>query len=381
MSKKGSCSICGLPKPLSKRLFWDNRGRIFTMLGPRSQVFFMDTRELELIVSHAIATAGLILESRIREERRKFTRQRILSQTRGGGGSLARNRLFRKQAIRVILEEAALYGMGNLSIDEMVPGKEIKLNISHPYHPNLLAGDLLGLWEGFFEVKAQYSLEKIGTHEFFLHIESLDKSKYKTVVQREQKEENPGKRDKAIERCRKCKLPIALRELRWDAEHGTIYHPGENRYYTLMEKAGFANIHRAIKEHLSDDFKETISKAFLESLNGDFAAQKSEDEPYENLFGSFCMLGWGRVKEVKRRPFLEEITIAEAIFPSLIETKLSAFFQRIEGEPASSEIQKNQNNDITITIGPRLSEYSMHTGNLRNQFPALLNYPSSFLPF
>ncbi len=381
MKEKGSCSICGLPRALSKRLFWDNRGRIFTRLDPQSQVFFMDTRELELIISHATATAGLIVETRIREERRKFTRQRILGQIHAGGGSLARNRIFRKQAIRVLLEEASLYGMGHITIDTLAAGKELRLKISHPYHPNMLAGDLLGLWEGFFEVKAQYSLEKLGPHEFVLHIESLDKSKYKTGALREHKEEKPGKRDKTMERCKKCKLPVALRGLKWDAQNGTIYNPENNRYYTLMEISGFTNIHRVIKEHLSDDFQATISKAFLESLKEDMAPREKKDGSYEELFASLSLLGWGKIKEVKRRPFLDEIAIADAIFPSLIENKLDAYYQYLEGEPASCFIKRPQNNEVTIMLGPSLSEYSMHIGNLRNQFPSLLHYPSSFMPF
>jgi hypothetical protein len=364
---------------LSKRLVWTREGNIFTRHSPCSQVFFVGHRELELLVDCAEEKVGGVLRSRLRESRRHYTRNRVLSQMEGVRGAVAQSRVFSKQTLRAVVEEASLYGMGNLEVNESRPGASLKARIAHPYQIDLLVGDLLGLWEGLNGVKAQYALEKVGPQDYRFEVEGMDKVKHKFSSWRAYVEAKPGKKNKAIQSCKKCKLPAALGALQWDEGKGIIYDPEENRYLVLMEVAGFHAVLQELKGHLGGDFREVVARALYESIQTSSSRDKHQD--YALVLEGFPLYGWGRQDGVARRPFVDEIRILCPASSELVEGRLSAVYRLREKEPPEITSTKEGEGAIAVRLGPELLEYSMHIGNMRQHYPFLANYPLSFFPF
>lgn len=380
MKKKEACASCGLPRRLKDNLVWTVDGNIFTRFKPEREVLLLDHRELGLLVDHAVSRGGEELKTRLRETRRRYSRNRTLEQMEGMGSGMLNGRVYRKKAVLSVLSEAALYGLGRLTVNEMKPPETLELDISHPYHPDLLAADLAGFWEGFFGVRADYELEQKEPHAWTLRLKGAEDKKYHQPERKPIPENTAGKKDKELERCDKCGLPAALGNLMWDAEKGTIFEPTGNRYLAMLEVAGLQALAGEMSNHLTTEYQAALRSAFLESLSRN-GKPVSLQVLCREMLDPWPVLGWGKVTGIKLRPFLGEVSMSCPSLPSFIEQKIAACWQLAENEAVSSLGSKLNDNGFRVSVGPQLSEYSINIENLRARFPELASYPQSFLPF
>jgi hypothetical protein len=265
-------------------------------------------------------------------------------------------------------------------VNEMKPPETLELDISHPYHPDLLAADLAGFWEGFFGVRADYELEQKEPHAWTLRLKGAEDKKYHQPERKPIPENAAGKKDKELERCDKCGLPAALGNLMWDAEKGTIFEPTGNSYLAMLEVAGLQALAGEMSNHLTTEYQAALRSAFLESLSRN-GKPVSLQVLCREMLDPWPVLGWGKVTGIKLRPFLGEVSMSCPSLPSFIEQKIAACWQLAENEVVSSLGSKLNDNGFRVSVGPQLSEYSINIENLRTRFPELASYPQSFLPF
>ncbi len=380
MKKKEACASCGLPRRLKDNLVWTVEGNIFTRFKPEREVLLFDHRELGLLVDQAVSRGGSELKTRLKETRRRFSRNRTLEQMEGVGSGLLNGRVYRKKAVLSVLDEASLYGLGRLTVTTMAPPDTLELDVSHPYHPDLLAADLAGFWEGFFGVRVDYEMEQKEPHAWTLRIKGAEDKKYHQPERKPIPENAAGKKDKELAKCDKCGLPAALGNLMWDAEKGTVFEPSTSRYLAVLEVAGLQALAREMSNHLTTDYQTALRAAFLENL-GRNGKPVPVEELLRELVEPWPVMGWGKVTGVKFRPFLGEIVVTCPSLPSFIEQKIAACWQLAENEVAGSLGTRLDQKDFKVSVGPQFSEYSINIETLRNRFPGLATYPQSFLPF
>lgn len=380
MSKdKNECGACGLPRRLSRDLEWTEGGNIYTRFKPRRQALFLEHRELGLLVEGALARGGAELAGRLSQARRRYLRHRTYQQVEGFGSGLLRRKSLGRRAVIYALEEAKLFGLGHLTSEEVDPGKHLRLEMSHPYHPRLLADDLAGFWEGLFRVEAKISLEQKGPQSWILELTGGTEIGHGLLEQRNLLEKHPGKRDRRMERCPSCGLPAALSGLSWDPSKGTIYDPGRNRYLVIMEAVGMGLLVKELRSFLGEEYGAAARAAFAASLNDGYSSP-AKTPTLEGLLGEWPALGWGEASIASRRPFLDEVDIKNPALPSFSEQKVAALRQLEEGEAMGCE-SVSFDEVFRVRVGPLLSDYSMNLETLRKRFPQLLQYPQSFLPF
>jgi hypothetical protein len=380
VKKKEACASCGLPRRLKDNLLWTVDGNIFTSFKPKREVLLFDHRELGLLVDHAVSRGGSELQTRLKETRRRYSRNRTLEQMEGVGTGLLNGRVYRKKAVLSVLDEASLYGLGRLTVTTMKAPDTFEADISHPYHPDLLAADLAGFWEGFFGVRVDYEMEQKEPYAWTLRLKGAEDKKYHQPERKPIPENAAGKKDKELEKCDKCGLPAALGNLIWDAEKGTIFEPATSRYLAMLEVAGLQALAREMSRHLTTDYQAALRAAFLEYLGYNGKPVPLEQLCRETL-DPWPVMGWGKVAGMKLRPFLGEVVVTCPSLPSFIEQKIAACWQLAENEVTSSLGTKLDHKDFRVSVGPQLSEYSINIETLRNRFPELASYPQSFLPF
>lgn len=380
MKKKDTCASCGLPKRLKDDLTWTVDGNIFTRFRPKREVMFFDHRELGTIMDQAVKQGGDELLVRLKENRRRYIRNRTLQQMEGAGAGLISGRMYRKRAVSTVLEGASLYGWGRVTVNEMDPPDSLQLEVSHPYHPELLAADLAGFWEGFFEIRTEYQLERKEHMAWSLELKGVEEKKYRQPERKPIPENKAGKKDKSLERCGRCGLPTALGHLQWDAGKGTIFDPGSGRYLAVLEVAGLQALVREMRNHLTGDYAATVRSAFQEEL-GREGRRPSVKELCRDVLDPWPVLGWGKAADLRLRPFLAEVVVTCPALPSFVEQKIAACWQLAEKEAASSAGAKLGDCDFRVSVGPQLAEYSINVETLKGRFPQLIHYPLSFLPF
>jgi hypothetical protein len=380
VKKKETCASCGLPKRLSDDLAWTVDGNIFTRFKPKREVLFIDHRELGALIGQAVQRGGDELKTRLQETRRRYIRNRTLHQMEGAGAGLVSGRIYRKRAVLSVLDEAALFGLGRVTVQELDPPKMMQLEVVHPYHPDLLAADLAGFWEGFFELRTEYRLEQKEPTVWSLELKGIEEKKYRQPERKPIPENKAGKKDKGLEKCKKCGLPTALGGLQWDAERGTIFDPATSRYLAVMEVAGLQALVREMRNHLTGDYASAVRSAFLEQLGG-AGSPPSIAELCRQVLEPWPVMGWGRATDIRLRPFLAEVVVTCPALPSFAEQKIAACWQLAEREPAVSDGSGRDGQDFTVRVGPQLSEYSINVETLKTRYPQLVRYPLSFFPF
>jgi hypothetical protein len=380
VEKKDTCASCGLPKQLGEDLFWTVDGNIYTGFKPRREMLFFDHRELGALFDRAVQRGGEELKVRLKETRRRYNRNRTLQQMEGASAGLISGRVYRKRAVLSVLDAAALFGWGRVTVKELEPPESLKLEVAHPYHPDLFAADMAGFWEGFFELRTEYELEQKEPTVWSLELKGIEEKKYHQPERKPIPENKAGKRDKSLERCRKCGAPAALSVLQWDSAKGTIFDPATSRYLVVMEVAGLQALMREMRNHLAGDYAEVVRTAFLEQLRGP-GKPPSVAELYHLVLEPWPVLGWGKPSDVKLRPFLAEVVVTCPALPSFAEQKIAACWQLAEDEPAVSDGSGQDGRDLKVTVGPQLAEYSINTRTLMSRYPQLTRYPLSFLPW
>jgi len=379
MSGKGDCSSCGLPLRLSESLDWREGGNIYTRFKPRRQVIILEHRELQMLLGKAEERGGEELMRRLATVRRRYLRHRTAQQAEGVDSCLLRGRRLGRRAVLYALQEARLFGLGRLEVEELEGGKRLTITVEHPYHPQMLAADICGFWEGLFRVRAEEALEQKGAHSWRLRLMSGGELSQRFMEYREITEKEAGKRNRGIERCPACRLPVHLSHLQWDSIQGTIYDPERDRYHVVVEVAGMDLLIKEMRSFLGRDYGGVARSAFAASLGDGSPGSPSLDPG--SVVEEWPALGWGEAEGAARRPFLEEMEVRSPALPSMAEHKLAALYQLRWGEEVDSSLYRGKDGLYRFAVYPRLIEYSMNLETLRQHFPQLEAYPLSFLPF
>ncbi|MBC7229969.1 MAG: hypothetical protein H5T74_06215 [Actinobacteria bacterium] len=353
MQDGNACPACGLPRWLSRKLVWTTDGGIYFRSRRSERLVFLAEEEISVLVAEGVRLRGDQLLDTLRERRREFTRAEVASQMTPLRRAFLRRRPFAGKFVRLALEEASLLGCGNLEVVRLKPGKELELKARHPYHPQLLAGDIWGFWEGIYGVEALLSLNASTQYDWNITVKTVARGKHEP--RREAPPRRP-QRDYDLEVCEKCRLPLFTWELRWDEELGTIYQAGTHRHMVITSARGWQAVLEEIVGSRDGDLPPAVGGALAAAAAAEYGALKAENykTAYRNFFMGLPFLGWGKPRRVTRKPFLIEAEIDGVPFPQLLAWKMAGFFEALEREPADIKHQREGETGRRYLIGPRL---------------------------
>lgn len=379
MSSSHNCPQCGLPRSLNSRLVWTTDGGIYFQARDSERLVFLDEDDINLVIGEAEKVCGDSILERLRQCRRDFTREVVASQLRGLRSFLFRHWPLNRRILRTTLEEAALFGCGNIEITNLSPRKEVSLTARHPYHPHLLAGDIWGFWEGLYRVEAELSLRADTNLECDITVRTRGK-RGREESSRE-KTRRPD-RDYGLEVCEKCRLPRYPWELRWDTELGTIYQAGTHHHMTLTYARGWQMVLDVIEKSMEHGFSAAVGKVFSQGAAERYRAVKGDNykTAYRNFFVGLPFLGWGKPTRVTRKPFLLDAEVEGPPFPQLLGWKMEGVYEALEREPAETDRMKTEDSKWRYLIGPVLEGVFLGIERMQPE-PGTSAYPRTILPF
>lgn len=376
--KKESCPRCGLPRSLARKLVWTTDGGIYFPEKHSERHLFLEIDDISLILKEAERICGEKILDRLRELRRRFSRYRTMEQAGNGGLSLSRHRPLAGGMVKAVLEEASFFGAGGLEVAKIKPGKRLEVKAIRPYHPQLLAGDLWGFWEGFFGVRADMELETTPEGGCRVSLESVEKKRWGEGDGK--KRAGRPERDYELEVCEKCRLPLFPWELRWDRELGTIYQPGTRRHFILTPVEGWRLVMGEIAHAAGENFAREAGRAMREKAREEWkeAGERGLRKAYRDFFTALPVLGWGKPVRVSRKPFLMEARLSGVPFPLILAWKMEGAFEALEKEPGDVEWRREGGSDFVYLLGPRLEGSFLSIDELRGSLPPRNIFPTTF---
>ena len=353
MPGNNDCPVCGLPRPLNRKLVWTTDGGLYFQAKRSERLIFLGEDEIAALLEEGVKLRGEQLLDTLRECRRAFIREGIAAQARGLRRIMLRRWPLASRIVRSAFEEAAFFGCGNISITRLKPRREMVLRARRPYHPHLMAGDIWGFWEGLFGVEALLSLSRSSQHEWDITVRTVGRKRHAVSAQ---KPPPRPKRDYALEVCEKCRLPSFPWRLRWDAELGTIYEADTHRHLIITSAEGWQKVIDEIGGNRAGALPPSLGASLAARAAAEYRILKGDNNriAYRHFFLSLPFLGWGKPRRVTRRPFLIEADIEGVPFPQLLAWRIAGAYEALEREPADIKHHRAEGAAWRYLIGPRL---------------------------
>jgi hypothetical protein len=342
-------------------------------------LIFLEEEDISTLLEEGTKIHGQKLLDTLRECRRNFTRGEVASQMKGMRKLLLRRWPLAKRVMLSAFKEAAFFGCGSISISDLEPKKYMVVKARRPYHPHLLAGDIWGLWEGFYGVEALLSLNVSGEKEWDIVVRTVQKRSM------DEKTEGPPRRperDYGLEVCEKCHLPVFPWELRWDTELGTIYQAGTHRHMVVTSARGWYLVIDEITGSARKNLPVNVGTALAEKAASEYRQLKGGNfkKAYRHFFMSLPFLGWGKPRKVARKPFLIDAELEGVLFPQILAWKMAGVYEALEEEPADFEHQETADGGWKFLVGPRLEGPSLPLEKLAPEADRAI-YPRTLTPF
>ncbi len=382
------CELCGYPQATLDRVKWSERGLV-ALDKPWTRLVALEHQELAEILEGLKPELGGDFSARLQEVAREATRDafalRMGRMKRRLVAALASN-----NGMTELLSNAGLLGAGQLDLLEMKARESLSVRVRHPYHPDLYAGDLLGLWEALFGVRGVVTVESAGGHVFKIKIVSDPKEREKLPEAPGYEEEKPSKPKRQSRKQRKqtfCKS-CGAREFGVPITAGgqAGIFGADKGFWVFMPVSTLQAIFALLKG--DDPTNEESLKAIaagraLAQLQGSIpgAAGVGEKGIAESYLTSLISQGWANSLRLTEKEYLMDVNVDNPVSPALIAGKLEGLFEYMNHEKPLSEVINLGSGRSRIAVGPEIMAPVMNVRSVLARYPGLRNYPASFLPF
>lgn len=377
------CELCGFPQATLERVKWSERGLV-ALRKPWTRLVALEHQELAEILEGLQPELGGDFSARLQEMARENTRDTLSSEM-----SRLRRRLVGALASRSgmadLLQNAGLYGTGQLDLLEVEAPESLSVRVRHPYHPDLYAGDLLGLWEALFGVKGVVTVESCGGHVFKIRIAANPKERetLPPAVKTDAKPHKPKKQRKEAF-CKSCGAREFGVPITSGGQAGIF--GADKGFWVFMPVSTLRGILGQLDQ--DDPAGEANLKAIaagraLAQLQGSIpgAAGVKEMGLSQSFLTSLVSLGWANSMRLAEKEYLMEVSMDNPVSPALIAGKLEGLYEYVNHEKPVSEVINLGSGRSRISVGPEIFAPVMNLTSVLARYPDLRRYPASFIPF
>ncbi len=381
------CELCGYPQATLDRVKWSERGLV-ALEKPWTRLVALEHQELAEILDGLRPELQGDFGTRLQELARDNTRNAFSARV-----SPLKRRLIAALAARSgmneLLQNAGILGAGQLDLMEMKPRESLSVRVRHPYHPDLYAGDLLGLWEALFGVRGVVTVESAGEHVFKIKIVSDPKEREKlTAAPKDEAKPAKPKKQKKEERkqafCKSCGAREFGVPITAGGQAGIF---GADKGFWVFMPVGTL---QAILDKFDQD--DPTHEANLKAIGaGRARAQLEGSIPGaggvkeaglgQAFLTSLVSQGWANSMRLAEKEYLMEVSVDNAVSPALIAGKLEALYSYQNRETPESEVLNLGAGRSRITVGSEILAPVMNMRSVLARYPYLRSYPASFLPF
>ncbi len=377
------CELCGFPQATLDRVKWSERGLV-ALEKPWTRLVALEHQELAEILEGLRPELLDDFSTRLQEMARENTRNALSARM----SPLKRRivaALAGRSGMTELLENAGILGAGQLDLIEMKARESLSVRVRHPYHPDLYAGDLLGLWEALFGVRGVVTVENCGSHVFKIKIASDPKENLKLDAgpKDETKPQKPKKQRKESF-CKSCGARDFGVPITAGGQAGVF--GADKGFWVFMPVSTL----QAILDKL--DQNDPVQEANLKAIGSSRAMAQLEGSipgaggvkemglP-QAFLTSLVSQGWANSMRLAEKEYLMEVSVDNPVSPALIAGKLEALYAYQNHEKPESEVLNLGAGRSRITVGSEILASVMNVRSVLARYPYLRRYPASFIPF
>ncbi len=380
------CELCGFPQTTLERVKWSERGLV-ALRRPWTRLVALEHQELAEILEGLRPEMQGDFSARLQEMARVNTGDALCSEM----GRLKRRlvaALASRAGLADLLENAGLLGAGQIDQIEVKPRESLNIRVRHPYHPDLYAGDLLGLWEALFGVKGVVTVESCGEHAFKIGIASNPKEREKLAAApkdraKPQKPQKPKKQRKESF-CKSCgarEFGVPITAGRQAGIFGA-----DKGFWVVMPVSTLQGILDRLDP--DDPAQEANLKAIaagraLSQLQGSIpgAAGVNDVGLAQAFLTSLVSQGWANSMRLTEKEYVMDVSVDNPVSPALIAGKLEGLYAYMNRENPVSEVINLGAGRSRVAVGPEILAPVMNLRSVLARYPFLRSYPASFIPF
>jgi len=345
------CPRCGVPEGVGKAHCWRTNGIITEKSDPDHRMVLSEAGSLDRLFERVEERIGLSIEPTIIEAKALSTRLYWESMLSHWKRRVALRIGFEKLVER-LRQQGRVMGYGDICFEEvsMVKGRPdyVSILLKDPYSVPLFIGDFKGVCEAIAGICASVEYERLEDGWYRLRatnsglpVEEPERLGIRYYPLK------PG--NVVMERCGRCRAPLALSTMDWDVEAGTILDRSSGRRMALFGPGGVNSVFRELELELGEGVPQMIVEA--EKQNTLERALRSEALMGVEKFREVTALrGLGNLAAYATSGLRLSIRIENPAFPLLATGLAWGLYEIAMGAEARCTWRVRRDGDLQVEI-------------------------------
>ncbi len=358
------CKVCGYPKDLALVAEWNENGTVLdrnNRLGFRSIIIEADflTEFTESIEKQL----GVPIQHIVYEAQRNSSIEVINSILGRGPAFVTSIPGVKRLVVSLFCRLSVFFGMAYakvVSYQQGVKGEEI---VRNPFHGDMMAAIIVGAFEALEKKPFSHTWKKMGGDDV---ISIEPEPSRPEIAQRLTFNIAPPKPGHCTtDRCSRCGMPLAYRDLQWRQDEGIIMDTRRGVRMVMLDIYTPMVVVRELASELGDEIYPMVVQAHktfsLRHLREEFLPSgKAEDLDAEVLYGevfnAIILRGQGNPVDHSMEDGRFTVTVENPFNEHLLAGYLSALYELTEGRESKVDWEQLDPSTFRFTVTPASPE-------------------------
>lgn len=351
------CGYCEAPIYVRLAAIWNDDGTITGRFARQTRVVQMYAQEITHILRGIGERIGFDISRIVVEGERKASRQftnSILGRWNGRVGHIARSRPFDRLVLEFVARGANNAGLGCSRVKQYAGGSRLAIEVGNPFNIPILAGNILGAFEAFFEKPGQVSWEGdegsvLITVEGRAVVGTFEERRLEPVLP-------PTSEGRfTLRRCPRCNTPLDVTSrYHFDMKKGIAIEVATSRRVVTVMIDSLNAIFKELEAELGPQVGEMIVELESDfrrtSLEGGGSIDDGEAE-IARLLSDLRVKGQGNPLEVCLSEGQElTVEIANPFSEELVSGIVRGCYLGVLGEPAEVEWTSGEKGTMAVVV-------------------------------
>ncbi len=331
------CGECGFPLWLGKLIRWNDNGTITLRNRPDFRVLLIEADFLTRLFGAVQDELDLPVQEMVFEAQRDAARN-VIDADLSGPFSLARVGPLKRLTVKVFDRMASWCGQCYSRTHTYKPGSFSEGVIRNPFNRELMAAIITGAFESLEGKAYRHSYHREGEAER-IRVEP-DPARQLAKKPPPVTPLKPGSR--RLERCPRCGVPLAMRDLKWMEEEGIIMDIRKGVRMVFLDFYATTVVLEELSSRLGVSFApivvDTQRAFFLRHIWEEFLSERRRNSPlpprelYRTALDALALRGQGNPVGYALEGGVFSVDIENPFDRNLLAGFLSALYECAEGK-------------------------------------------------
>jgi ribosomal protein L37E len=353
------CSVCGVPKIVSRMNRWMPNGTIVSRGDPRIRQVFYEAEMLPELRRRISEGLGFPVNRIFYEAERNSVRIVIAALLQSAAiRTTLRIPPFKHGAVRFFNNMAWMTGTASSRTVEYHGGKYGVARMRNPWDLDLMAAVVVGAFEAL-EGKPLRSFWKKEDGEYLLRVEVTEKKPELSARLEVEFSELKGG-DYRHHRCPRCGIPLDIRHMEWQEDEGLIVDKRRGIRMLNWEGLTLSLVTRELIRELGDevipiivDAERDYTMKMLEDLGLTRPSEETRSDLLQEMLSLLPLYGLGLATDVEYTSGgVLRVWVDNTYSEHFMAGRLAAFYEAMESKRARVEWSQTGPSSVSYILAP-----------------------------